>query len=995
MDKRSNLPISALRQELFNRCVNKELTPYFVDGYHSLRPIFGDPVLSDYKIGMVGFMNFRGQPMESAKAGANGLSYNDFNYKEHALNSTSQSMIVDCYEQDGVFIVEMLNGDLLTNINFSDEWRTYVAREQLKEIAHLLCDCAKDANGSLSYGRTKALVEELKERRCFSQCEYGEGFFDKKVLSQIAKAISDKMQEMGIETPSDITKDNYYRLTNAASSAFENAINDRINAVYHNWAMRCVELQKPIHIMAHGMRMNSAGIDAPMIMHGSEPEYFLNGKTTTLDKIRKGSEVDCRLYVKTLQNGELGQSHYIDLHSTHLIDINQIDNMGEFKGATFIELDNCVIVSANIVNELKELAINGMAHKDIIIPEQEIEQNHDEEIDRRQVNTMSSRRKEIAEYCAQNYIDPILMDNINWDSLSIIDEYGNAQAASIEDIQPGMTISLKYEAIDMLSAVPQEKEAFEMVIDEIWRDDNGIAFRSGDSVMSSFDFTRDYLSQMTNREAPEHTIDMQQDKAVKQQTQSVDVTQSLQMTDYQKLQMTQVSYLDFTSIEQVRGMKLEDARGYLDNPDLWSMGAQFNNNDAAISNKLANGVVKGVIGQEAYTTDGQLYQQCLDSGLGDLRIKDIANDPETGFQAMALEDSAGNTYISFRGSDGDFSKGMMQDWYRADGVEFLEGDQGPQVKQALEFFDKNKSTNGENHIYGHSLGGNLTSHVFAQRENEINSAFCYNANPIDAKYLDTQEKQEAFQSERFTFAAVEGDVVSGLKDVSAYQNRVVYVANSEQGNGNILNHHLAEAASFDKNGNFIQSTKEQYMARQGEGAQSVLSFAHNAKDWINNHEETAKALIQVCEGQWPTNLDAVMKELGPEAKEWLSALKDEWTNQLNLDMDLSKMFELENMFPAAKVAEMVTGKDIIPDMNLGDIFLGEDQQLDEIVPQLVMGGGIGAAVKDIDVADVLYDVSQEIEDMAGGIMGGIAGAFDFGQEEDELEEALDLTRGGR
>ena len=86
---------------------------------------------------------------------------------------------------------------------------------------------------------------------------------------------------------------------------------------------------------------------------------------------------------------------------------------------------------------------------------------------------MSSRRKEVVEYCAQNYIDPILMDNINWDSLSIIDEYGNAQAASIEDIQPGMTISLEYEAIDMLSAVPQEKEAFEMIVDEIWRDDNG------------------------------------------------------------------------------------------------------------------------------------------------------------------------------------------------------------------------------------------------------------------------------------------------------------------------------------------------------------------------------------------------------------------------------------------------------------------------------------------------------------------------------------------
>ena len=59
--------------------------------------------------------------------------------------------------------------------------------------------------------------------------------------------------------------------------------------------------------------------------------------------------------------------------------------MGEFQGAMFIEMEDCVVVSVNILDELQELARQGMIHQDVQQQTNEIVQDneHNEEIDRR------------------------------------------------------------------------------------------------------------------------------------------------------------------------------------------------------------------------------------------------------------------------------------------------------------------------------------------------------------------------------------------------------------------------------------------------------------------------------------------------------------------------------------------------------------------------------------------------------------------------------------
>lgn len=368
------------------------------------------------------------------------------------------------------------------------------------------------------------------------------------------------------------------------------------------------------------------------------------------------------------------------------------------------------------------------------------------------------------------------------------------------------------------------------------------------------------------------------------------------MTDYQKLQMTQLSYLDFAEMEKLKGMKLSDAERYLANPDTWSMGAQFSENGEDWKTKAANTLMEHVL-KEDYGTDRDLYHQCVDAGFGDLTIKDIVSDKETGFQAIALEDQEGNVYFSFRGSDGDFSRGMQHDWVDANLKEFFLGDEGIQQQQAVEFFDRNKSGTGQNAVFGHSLGGNLTSHVFAQREGEISQAFCYNANPISQRYLDTPEKKQAFQSERFTFAITEKDPVSGFKGHELYENRTVYIQNRQE-DANPLYSHLAASASFNQDGSFALSTQTEHLEQQNSSkiVSGVLALTQRLDEFMTDHEKLAEFIGDIFQGEWPSGLTEAIEKIGPEAQEWIQGVQDNFFQQGGGDIQYIDAAQLESMF---------------------------------------------------------------------------------------------------
>ena len=359
------------------------------------------------------------------------------------------------------------------------------------------------------------------------------------------------------------------------------------------------------------------------------------------------------------------------------------------------------------------------------------------------------------------------------------------------------------------------------------------------------------------------------------------------MTDYQKLQLTQVSYLDFDmeEAERLKGMKFSDAEQYLSSPDAWAIGMKVQQDDNHWMNKASDAIAK-CITQECYTTEQQLYDRCIAAGIGDYTIKDIVSDKETGFQAIALEDKEGNVYFSFRGSDLDLTQGGAQDWIQADAAEMFKGDQGDQVRQAVEFFDKNKSKTGQNAVFGHSLGGNLTSHVFAQRHDEISQAFAYNPNPISERLLDTSEKQQAFQSKKFTIALTEGDWASPFKSFESYENRAVYIKNAVA-EPNAIQNHLAEAASFDKNGNFIKSDKDAYLAAQEEHprVKDLTDFIYKTDRFMRQTDAVAELIADMRHGQWPDNLDEVIQQMGQDAAQWIDSVQDKFfQNAASLDV---------------------------------------------------------------------------------------------------------------
>ena len=98
------------------------------------------------------------------------------------------------------------------------------------------------------------------------------------------------------------------------------------------------------------------------------------------------------------------------------------------------------------------------------------------------------------------------------------------------------------------------------------------------------------------------------------------------MTDYQKLQMTQISYLDFENMEQIKGKKVSELGSHLSNPDLWAQGVQFNENPDGVMNQVANKLMQKMIGEDHFITDQQLYDQCIEAGFGDLRVKDVISE---------------------------------------------------------------------------------------------------------------------------------------------------------------------------------------------------------------------------------------------------------------------------------------------------------------------------------------------------------------------------------
>lgn len=185
-------------------------------------------------------------------------------------------------------------------------------------------------------------------------------------------------------------------------------------------------------------------------------------------------------------------------------------------------------------------------------------------------------------------------------------------------------------------------------------------------------------------------------------------------------------------------------------------------------------------------------QELCDAGLGGLRIKDVGNDSVTGFGAIAFTDERGNTGFSFRGTDG-ISLESLNDW--GDNVTAMGTGTSAQSAQAEAFFDMNRDASGNNYLYGHSKGGELSESVYVNNYSDIQEVHLLNPQPINP-YSLSADQLAAMQSDKVDIVIVEGDYVWFLGALPSYGN--IRIAKS-----NGRNSHLYSSIedTFDDNGN--------------------------------------------------------------------------------------------------------------------------------------------------------------------------------------------------
>lgn len=193
--------------------------------------------------------------------------------------------------------------------------------------------------------------------------------------------------------------------------------------------------------------------------------------------------------------------------------------------------------------------------------------------------------------------------------------------------------------------------------------------------------------------------------------------------------------------------------------------------------------------------------------LAQLVIKEYVNNNDenskSGFCAIAFQDPVtGQIGMSFRGSENDHHEG--QDWKKDMFDNFATALIGtsPQSAEAIAFYQRNKDSDGNNYLYGHSKGGELATSVYVLDYINIQGVHVINAQPINGMKL-LPDQIAALQSSKFTALVVNGDIVAWL---GARLYPVKFVVNNGK-EGGFLGPHSIGNIAYDENGNAIVETK--------------------------------------------------------------------------------------------------------------------------------------------------------------------------------------------
>lgn len=184
-----------------------------------------------------------------------------------------------------------------------------------------------------------------------------------------------------------------------------------------------------------------------------------------------------------------------------------------------------------------------------------------------------------------------------------------------------------------------------------------------------------------------------------------------------------------------------------------------------------------------------------DNGLGDLQIQSTGNNWLTGFGAVSFTDSKGNTGISYRGTDG-ISIKSVNDW--SDNIVALGYGTSIQSYEAELFFSKNMNSSGNNFLFGHSKGGELSESVYVNHYSEIKGVHLLNPQPLNP-YSLAPDQVNAMQSEKLDIVVNEEDYVWFLGTLPTHNMRIAKKKDGE-------NPHLFSAVQFKENGDIEPGT---------------------------------------------------------------------------------------------------------------------------------------------------------------------------------------------
>ena len=190
-----------------------------------------------------------------------------------------------------------------------------------------------------------------------------------------------------------------------------------------------------------------------------------------------------------------------------------------------------------------------------------------------------------------------------------------------------------------------------------------------------------------------------------------------------------------------------------------------------------------------------------EAGLENLEIVDYANNngsgSHSGFCAIAFRNpETGERGMSYRGTENlDKIKEGANQVDMMDNVHTALTGESAQKKEALEFFERNKSPYGDNYLYGHSKGGELASEVYVEYYNEIRQMHIINPQPINPSQLNKKQR-EALQSNKVDVVIIDGDTVHSLGEWPFSENNTRIIKNNGS-KGGFFGPHQLESAKIE------------------------------------------------------------------------------------------------------------------------------------------------------------------------------------------------------